>query len=261
MRGLSVKGIAALITAMLMVGCSKLPKQSQDFDQVSEEMTKVAVMPPSFQLQKVGAFSGDLVSEMNHDIEMVVKEAADSVVEASNLSAVPLDMSDQALTDHPELRAAAFEQEGAVTKTHQSLQNTGKSIDIKYDGNIDTFADLADCDYFAFIEGNGFFKTGGAQAKEAALSVLFGGGTGPGSATYLSAFIVDANRGKVVWYNEVNRSDSDPRKRSHLLNSVKELFKPLLGKSTVKWDGSRDEELIDKYKQRIQELETSGEKK
>jgi len=248
----------ALLTMVSLLGCANLPKQSTEFDQASKEMTKLAVMPPKFDLQKVGTFSGDLVSEMNHDIEMVVKEAADTVIEASSLSAAVLDVSDESLVAHPELRSAIFEQQAPVEKVHKDLVGTGKSIDIKYEGNADPFADVADCDYLTFIEGNGFFKTGGAQVKDAVLAGLFGGSAGPETTTFLSAFIVDVSREKVIWYNEVNRQNSDPRKPSHLLDTVKKLLAPLVGQSAVKWDHSRDEQLIQKYKQRMHDAEASS---
>jgi hypothetical protein len=234
-----VRTTIALLTLLSLLGCANLPKQSPEFDQASKEMTKLAVMPPKFDMQKVGTFSGDLVSEMNHDIEMVVKEAADTVIEASALSAAALDVSDEALADHPELRSAIFEQQGSVEKVHKALVGTGKSIDIKY-------------------EGNGFFKTGGAQVKDAVLAGLFGGSAGPETTTFLSAFIVDVSREKVIWYNEVNRQNSDPRKPTHLLDSVKKLLAPLVGQSAVKWDHSRDEQLIQKYKQRMHDAEAAS---
>ncbi|HET6348019.1 MAG TPA: hypothetical protein VFH88_02950 [Candidatus Krumholzibacteria bacterium] len=217
-------------------------------------MTKMAVMPPRFDLQKVGVLSGDLVTEMNHDIEMVIKEAADTVIAASSLSAADLDLSDQVLADHPELRTAIFEQDAAVKKVHTALAGAGKEIDIKYEGNADPLADAADCDYLVFMEGNGFFSTTGAEVASIALAALFGGGS-PQSGTFLSAFVVDVTRQEVIWYNQVDEKPSDPRKPTNLLGDVKKLFKPLLGKSFVQWDDSRDHEITDRYKERMKAAE------
>ena len=255
-RGL--RNAVVLLAVMCAVGCAKLPKKSAEFDAAAKEMKSVAVMAPSFELQQVGMFSAAMVSEMNHDIEMVLKEAADEVIEASALSAAKLDISDEALAQNPELRSAIYNQEAAAQRVHLAMDGTGKTINVPYDGDPDLFADAADCDFLAFVRGTGYFTTGGAQATDVALSILFGGPTTPDTSTFLTAFIVDANLGKVIWYNEVKRDSSDPRKRSNLLDSVKKLFEPLLGKSTVKWDDDRDEELIDKYKAKAHAAEAAG---
>lgn len=260
MENRGLRNAAVLVAVLSAFGCAQLPKKSAEFDAASKEMKSIAVMAPGFELQQVGMFSAAMVAEMNHDIEMVLKEAADEVVEASALSVAKLDISDEALAQNPELRNALYNQEAAAQRVYLALDGTGKSINIPYDGDPDLFADAAECDYLAFIRGTGYFTTGAAQATDVALSLLFGGPTTPDTSTFLTGFIVDANLGKVIWYNEVKRDSSDPRKRSNLCDSVKKLFEPLLGKSTVKWDDNRDEELIDKYKAKANAAEAAGTK-
>ena len=262
MKKLCIPLFVALLSIQYFTGCSNLPKRSADFDEVSSEMNELAVLPATFQIQEVGAFSSELESEMNYDIEKEIKKAVKAVIEESQIDLARLDTSDEVLRSAPELRRAIFDHTAAIADAHKAIaESDGKVIDVKYQGNIDAFADLSDCDCFVYVEGTGYFKTGGAVAKDIALAsifaVLFGSQptTEATSATTLSGYIIDANRGRVVWYNEKTRAGSDPRKPTHILESVQDLFKPLFGQSKIRWDEDQDNEIIDKYEEQLKEME------
>ncbi len=246
--------VALGLAALLVNGCSSLPKKAPNFGQIEPQIGTVTVMPPSFNLLKVGAFSGQTVSSITHDIEQEIMWATESIIDWSRYSLIKLDASDQALNQDPKLREAIFAQnEAAKTAFAACAKTSGKKIDVDYEADIDYFADLTGSDYFIFVRGEGFFKTTGAMVKEAAIgaamAVLFGGfGMGPGSATTLEIIVVDAVRGKVIWYNVKQLTEKDPRKPSHLFNSCKAAFEPLLGKIPLKADKSQDDKIIDKYK-------------
>jgi hypothetical protein len=253
---------APLLIILLVTGCSNLPKRSADFDQASKDMKELAVLPATFQLQELGAFSSEMVTEMNYDIERMIVEATKAVINESQVRVANFDIDDNTLSANPQLRRAIYDHTNAISEARMAIAETdGKVIDVQYDGDIDVFADLADCDCLVCLEGDGYFKTGGAKAKEAAVgaifAILFGSQSvnDPDSATKLSAYIIDANRGRVVWYNEKTRSGADPRKRTHILKTVQDVFKPLFGKSKLKWDDDRDDEIIDKYEEEMEQQE------
>ena len=245
----------------LLVGCAaNMPKTVEGFDVIAGKMDKVTVMPPHFTLGEVGAFSEQTVSDMNHDIELEVKRSADALMAESRYAPAPLEAGDSALAADSELRRMLGESTQEIGRIAEGVRNTkGKVIDVPYTGNLDYFSDITNADYLLFLSGSGWFKTGGAKAKEAAtgivLAAIFGAAptSSPGSATTLEAFLVDANLGKVIWYNAVSYADRDPRKPRDLLSTSQALMAPLLGKSTIKGDKSRDNELINKYEARLDE--------
>lgn len=236
----------------LLSACATVPKHSADFSQVSGDMTTLSVYPASFALQQVGVFTSDMVSEMNHDIELLIEEAAEATIANSTCDLRSLEISDSSLAGDLELRDALFEQDAAITMAYQDIAASGKTMSVRYSGNIDYFADLSGSDYLVFLRGSGYFMTDWKKAINGALSGDYSQTSAQGIT--LDAFIVDANRGSVVWYNQVTAT-SDPRKRSQVLATVKKLFTPLLGDTKVKWDKDRDDELIDKYKEKMKLLE------
>ena len=105
--------------------------------------------------------------------------------------------------------------------------------------------------HLLFVTGQGTFQSTGAEVKEgvlAGVSLLMGGSPSMSDPyhTSLAAMLVDANRGKVVWYNQVSLVH-DPRRPSELMITSQALTKPLLGKSKLTPDKSRDNVIIDKY--------------
>ncbi len=252
-RRLSCASAVLLLAGAL--GCSSLPKTAPQFDTIAGEIQAVAVMPSAFAITEVGSFSAQSIAEITHDIEVEVTQAAEQVVGAGTYRLAAIASADEDLAGSPELTQRLGAQYTELSQVDQKLAATkGKTIDLDYAADIDYFADLAGTDHLLFVQGSGWFKTTGAQVKEAvvstALAVLFGGGPGmgPASSTWLKAYLVDAKRGKVVWYNAVNAANSDPRKPSHLSKVCQKLLKPLVGPVRIEVDKSRDEVIIDKYK-------------
>lgn len=243
------------LLGLMFSGCSSLPKTAPNFGEIEPRIGTVTVMPPSFGLLKVGAFTGETVSSLTHDIEQEIKWATESIIDWSRYSLVKLEADDQTLAQDPELRSALFAQSAATTKAFTDCaQTSGRKIMVDYGADIDYFADRTGSDYFIFVRGGGFFKTTGAQLKEAVVSatlaVLFGGGggMGPGSATTIEVIVVDANKGKVIWYNKKDVKEKDPRRPSHLFTSCKAAFDPLVGPIPLKADKSQDQRILAKYK-------------
>jgi len=244
----------ATALALAASGCgASLPKMSGDFADVTREMESVAVMPAHFSLGQVGAFSAQELSELNHDIEIEVGGAFQELVGESRYRLAPLDVSDAALESDPELRAALFEQNQAMAQVFEQLaKSRSKTIDIPYTASLDLLADRSGADQLLFVSGSGFFKTTGRHVKDVGVAVVaaafgFVSSSGPSSGTHLEAILVDANRGKVLWYNAAS-DQKDPRKPSEILQVAQKVSRPLLGVSTLPRDRSRDQELIDKYK-------------
>ena len=74
------------------------------------------------------------------------------------------------------------------------------------------------------------------------------GGLSGNTQTNLSGILVDGKTGRVVWYNAVAILNRDPRKPSELMQTTQNLTTPLLGKSKISPDHSRDAVIIDKLK-------------
>jgi len=249
----------AAAAVLAVAGCApNLPKTIGGFDQMVQQMDAIAIMPSSFGLTEVGAFSAGAVSELNHDIEIEINAALEPLVKESRYKLAPLDLGDSVLAQDSEARTKIFasvQETGRVSGEIRQIKGT--TMDVSYGADLDYFADMANADYFLFISGGGWFKTGGAKAKEVATSVVLAAVFGavptssPGSATSMEAALVDANLGKVIWYNAVSVNDRDPRKPSDLFNTTKALMQPLLGKSGLKADKSRDDVLTDKYKGKL----------
>ena len=237
-----------LIAALALVagGCATLPKTSADFGEVTKRMDVIAVMPPAFNLTQAGAFTGETVTEINHEIENELQSAAGSLVAESRYKRASFDFGDAALAQDGELRTALFEQHQAMQDVFKALAKSHKkSIDIPYHANIDLIADRAGAEYLLFLNGSGYFSTAGAKVKGLILAGLTGVGSYT-SGTSVAGVLVDGKTGKVVWYNAAQRRNFDPRKPSQLMKTTQMLTKPLLGQSKLKPDASRDHVIIDK---------------
>ena len=238
--------LAAL--ALVVGGCASLPKTSAYFAEVTKRMDVIAVMPTAFTLGEQGAFTGQAVTEISHDIEIELNAATGALVNESRFKRAAFDFSDSTLAQDAELRTAIFEQHQAMEGVFKDLaKSKGKVIDIAYRGNVDMIADRAGAEYLLFVSGSGYFATAGAKAKGALLAAL-GGGVSSTSGTNLAGVLVDAKTGRVVWYNSVGLENHDPRKPSQLMQTTQKLAQQLLGKSRIKPDTSRDRLLIEKLK-------------
>lgn len=231
--------LAILLLAQLQLGCSTVPKRAPDLDRVS--IDKITVMPPTFTLQKVGAFSQESVSEMTHELEKEIKRSFERIVEASAYDVALLDTSDEALRDNSELRTKIFDQAQSMQDVYQSVGATkSKTIELTAEGDFDYFADAAHADYLLFVRGFGWWETTGSIVKGAVLAGLLGGGSGPSRAFSFDALLLDANTNRVLWYNSAPANE-DPRKPSELFKAAKELMKPLLGDVAIEPEKDRDE--------------------
>lgn len=244
--------LVLLAAALIGAGCATLPKKSPDFEMVTKEMKAIAIMPASMALTEQGAFTSQSMPELTHDVEREIERTAGSLVGESRYQLGALDVSDSALAADPELRTAIFEQQQGMADVFARLaKSKSKTIDIPYTASLDLIADRAASDHLLFVAGSGSFKSTGAQVKEAVIAgvaALFGGTPAASAAgeTFLAGILVDANRGKVVWYNSGTRP-LDPRMPSSIQTVAKVVTKSLLGPSKLAVDHSRDKEIIKKY--------------
>jgi hypothetical protein len=244
-RILSIAGVVAA----LATSCAKVTTKTMvDFNNIAPEIEAISVLPPSFSLGEQGAFSGAALSEANRIIEEEIQWVMERLVEESSVRLSAFQVSDSLLQQDPKLRAALFHQYRALSKAHAEVVSTaGKNIDVEYAADPDFIADVAGADYFLLVYGSGWFATTGAQVKAGIIAGLFGSSTGPMSATALSAMLIDATRAKVLWHASVSKDNKDPRKPRDLLNVAQALMSSLLGKSALKGDKSRDDELTYRY--------------
>ena len=237
-----------VLLAAGLFGCAALPKQIADYGSAISKMDRVVVLPPEFQVSKAGTFSSESQAEMNHDVAQAVQGVMEQLVTESRYKLARLETSDSALIAKPELRQRLGENAKAVDAAFTKIVKTkGRVLNVEFHGNIDYLADQTGADYFLMVGGGGWFKSTGTKVAQ---FLLFGARSGPGSMTTLRAMLVDANRGKVVWYNQVMRPNMDPRKPSQLMQTAQQLMKPLLGKSALKPDTSHDRDIIEKFKNR-----------
>jgi len=248
-----VRHLAAIAVMLMVGGCAaSLPKTSKDFADVTQEMKVVAPMPTTFAVKEDAAFSSQEMTQLTHDIEREVDGAMGSLVRESQYKLSDFQFSDSALAADAELRTAIFEQHQAMAEVFAKLAKSKSStIDIPYTASLDLIADRTGSDHLLFVTGQGTFQSTGAAVKEgvlAGVSLLMGGSPSMSDPyhTSLAAMLVDANRGKVVWYNQVSLVH-DPRRPSELMITSQALTKPLLGKSKLTPDKSRDNVIIDKY--------------
>lgn len=248
MRCMKRLGLIAVL-AVVVSGCAaSLPKTHAEYPAVSSRMTLLVVMPPEFSVDQVGSnligmYTPETLTELNHDVELELQAAVARVLSASRIKPMTLVPSDSMLAADPELHERLLAAQKARDRAYQDVVATkGKSINVSFASDLDYFADRAKGEQLLIVGGSGWFKTSGTRTME----ILLGSGTA-GSQTTLRAMLVDANLGKVLWYNEVTRAQSDPRKPSHLEKSAAKLLEPLTGTLQLSYDDSRDAAMLKRF--------------
>lgn len=253
--------VVALALAASLAGCAAGPRTIAGFKEITHEIDAIVVMPPTFTLEKVGAWNKiQTVSEMNDDLEMELKKSLEDLVEHSRHDLSRLEAGDSVLAADAGLRADLMAYVEALDAVNQKLAESDKrTIDITFPASLRAMAARTGADYFLFVQGGGWVKTLGALATgiffDAAVVSVFGGNSDdesepePSMSISLHAYLVGANRGKVLWYNFITRENADPRKPSELLTTAERLMIPLLGESDLRPDWNRDKIMKKKYKE------------
>ena len=245
MKRLLWGGALALLALVNVAWAADKSKRIADYDRIVAGIDRIVLMPPTFTVEKVGMFSDEAETDMARDIALNLRDAIGRIIVEGRFKLAPLDVSDSALAASPELRQRLGEITAAIDAAYGKVRDSkGKVLDVEFGGNLDFFADASGADYLLIVGGGGWFKKGGTRTME----FLLVEDAGAGSTTELRAMLVDATRGKVIWFNEVSKQDRDPRKYSQLFQVAQELMRPLTGKSALKPDKSHDGDIIEKYK-------------
>jgi hypothetical protein len=240
------------VVAFLASGCSRLPKTISDFPGTSHEIKSVTVMPVSFTLEEAVPFGArDVRDEITREIEAEIKAALEQLVTESRYGLVRLNVPGDAPAAGLASPGVLGRDSVAIAAAVEKIGHArGKSIDVDWPVGPDTLAGspLASCRLF--VLGNGYFTSLGSAVKSALLVGFTGVHTERSgfSNTSLFAYLVDARRGKVLWFNREIWDNKDPRKPSHVMKTCQRLMAPLLGKSRIEPDASRDEVIIGKLK-------------
>lgn len=209
----------------------KFPKYDAELAKTSPLLTNIGIAPSNFLLREVRSNLTLPVPELTSRVERDLDAAIEQVLREDGINATLLALDDAALDSDPELRRELYEQSIARAEALRAASDFERVIDVPYPASVDYLCDRLGTDFILFIEGAGWFSPP-SQREESGVGVvmlfLF-----PESAvqiyagTTLSAFVVDGNHGKVIWYNRVDMTNADPRRPRNLRLVCRDLLRPL----------------------------------
>lgn len=247
--------LAAPLVLFLVCGCSralkwgkvhKYPKSDAGFA-VSEAIgARVTVLPPDLFLQEVGGRVTLPGPEYLPESEDGLKSALEQALREAGVDVRVFEATDSVFLSHPDLHEQLYMLRTATGAVVRGAGEYEDMLDLDFGGNIDAVCDVTGADYVLFVQGTAWFTTpdsrgdnGGLEAV--ALFLFPGGGNAVYAGTTVSAFIVDAHRGKVVWYNRTQLDNADPRNRAAMLITSRSLLGPLFDVSDDPWKHRQDD--------------------
>jgi hypothetical protein len=209
--------IRCLTAACLFVasGCASLgPPRHPEFKTLHSQIRSVAVLPPSVEVYKF-TFKGE--REMIYDLLPGLRQQAaaelEQVLAKRGYQVQPLDLSEQALNDDPELKRTLHTIQELFEKRIEEYSKkwfpTAHEFRYSVGSDINVFADRAKSDALVFVRCQGIKKSGGEIAKDFAKTLLLAVATLGNAVVYyypsvtvVQMGVIDGDTGELLWYHQ-----------------------------------------------------------
>ena len=209
--GARVSLVAACLVAAS--GCATLgAPRHPEFKALHAQIRSVAVLPPSVEVYKF-TFKGE--REMLYDLLPGLRQQAiaelEQVLAKRGYQVQPLDLSEQALNDNPELKRSLHTIQELFDKRIEEYSKKWfpRVHEFRYSvgSDINLFADRAQSDALVFVRCQGIKKSGGEIAKDFAKTLLVAVATLGNAVVYhypsvtvVQMGVIDGDTGELLWY-------------------------------------------------------------
>lgn len=236
MKGRMIRLTACVgLVAVATSGCATYLTHPE-FKERQKTLQTVACLPPDVEVFKV-AFTGthETMPELYPAIKEQTVDGIRHVMEAKGYQWQPLDLSEAALDQAPDLRTTYHTIQQIYAKTLKDIKKRRqKKFTYTIGAEINPMADYAQADALFLIKWVAYKKTGGEIAKDIAKTVLIAAVTfgtvlafSPTSEAIAHVALIDGNTGDVLWYHE-NFQDTavDVAEEWQLTRTLNRLLKP-----------------------------------
>jgi len=219
-----------LFASLLISGCASY-RIHPEFKERHPKILSMAVLPADFEVYRL-SFKGD--KDPMHDVTArangVMADELSREIEKKGYKLQPMDFSEQALSQRPEVRSAWHTVKELHAKALSDfLKGRQKKFTYTLGPDVNRLADHAQCDALVLVKGEGVKKTGGEIAREVFFHILFGTGVMPSDTTLWVSFI-DGSTGDLLWLNTnvSNRimRDTDPDDSIKIRQLIQQLIRP-----------------------------------
>jgi len=234
--------IAAVFVGMVFVlnvsGCATY-KMHPEFKERHKTIKSVAIMPPQVEAY-VLTFKGDrkMLTDLMPIMGKTTVDEIEKILSNKGYEIKKLDLTEDALKDKPDLRTSIFHINELFKKQLEDIaKNKKPKFTYTLGSDVNTFANLAECDILIFVKEDGVKKSAGEIAKDVAKGLmltaaclLIGAVYIPipqTAATVAHVAIVDGNDGSILWYNNnVTTPNWDPENQKHVALLIKNIISP-----------------------------------
>ena len=236
MNGRWIRATACIgLVAIGTSGCATY-RTHPEFKARQKTLQTVTCLPPDVEVFKV-AFTGthETMPELYPAIKEQTVDALRHVMEAKGYQWQPLDVSEPALEQTPDLRTTYHTIQQIYAKTLEDIKKRRqKKFTYTIGAEINPMADYAQADALFLVKWLAYKKTGGEIAKDIAKSILIAAVTlgsvvafSPTSEAMAHVALIDGNTGDVLWYH-VNFQDTavDVAEEWQLTRALNRLLKP-----------------------------------
>jgi len=240
----SISVILIIFFIISISGCATY-RMHPDFKERHKNIRYVSVMPPKVEIYKL-TFKGDkeMMFELLDPAVQTSIEEIKKVFIDKGYTIQELDLSESMLRKDNELKEAVFSINTIFEKTlHDIAKRKRKKFTYELGPEVNIFADMSNADVLIFTREEGYKKTGGEITKDVLKSALIFTATlgavlpiYPASYCLVQSIVVDANSGKVLWYND-NRTNTwgDLGKEPEIRNVIRRVLKgfPKIAKEAI----------------------------
>lgn len=230
--------VISVVFALNISGCATY-QVHPEFKERHKNIRSIAFMPAQVEAY-ILTFQGDkkMLAKLIPIMKQTTRKQLKETLSDKGYGIRKCDLSENTLSQNPDLRTALFHVNELFEKQLQDIAKHKKSkFTYSLGSDVNTFANLADCDILVFVKEDGIKKSAGEIAKDvvkgavlSAACLLVGAVYLPipqTAATVVHIAIVDGNDGDILWYNNnVLTSNVDPENQKQLASLVKSLISP-----------------------------------
>jgi len=226
----------AIVGAVVVLasGCATY-RVHPDFKARHQTLHTVTCLPPDVQVQKV-TFTG--AYEPMHELYPQVKEytvaALQQIFEKKGYWWQPLDFSEEALQQDPELRTTLYTLQKVYEEVLKGIaKRQQKRFTYTLGSEVNLVADRANADALLLVKWQAYKKSGGEIAKDVVKSVLIAAATlgsviaiAPTSEAMASVALIDGNTGDVLWYHTNINTAVDVAQARQVQRTIDRILQP-----------------------------------
>lgn len=245
--------------ALNLSGCATY-QIHPEFKERHKNIKSASVMKPQVEAY-ILTFQGDkkMLDELMPVMEKTTLEQLEKTLSDKGYIVKKLDLNEEALNNNPDLRTTLFHVNEVFKKQLEDIaKRKKKQFTYTLGAEVNTFANLADCDILIFAKEDGIKKSAGEIAKDVAKGLVFSAAALlvgviaipiPKTAiTVIHIAVIDGNDGAILWYNNnALNPDCNPENQKQLAKVIGSLIKPFPASVFSKESKKKIEE-IDKTK-------------